>query len=371
MMTNKFSKKIFFFIGTTTELIKLAPIIRELEKRNIDFKIITSGQTKVNFGELDFYINRKSADISFEEKTNKSSVLIFFIWFLKTFIRIPFLKKEFKGLNKKNSYFIVHGDPVSSLLGAILAKYYNLKLVHVESGLRSFSIFEPFPEEICRTIISRLADVHFCPNEWSVNNLVGILGDKINTQQNTQIESNNAALNKIKISNNLLKLPKKKYFIMIVHRQEHVIFGKQKSMKLIKFISNHLNSKLQCIFVTHLTTLNFLTKTKQKLSIKQMKKIKFESRLSYLDFVNLISNAEYIITDGGTNQEEAYYLGLPCLILRNRSERIEGLGKNALISGNNKFIIKKFMANYSDYRKERVSISKNPSSIVVDYLTTN
>ena len=371
MKTNKFSKRIYFFVGTTTELIKLAPIIKELENRDINFKIITSGQTTVNFSELGFFIKRKSADISLGEKTDKSSVSVFFMWFLRTFIKIPFLGKEFKGPNKENSYFIVHGDAVSSLLGAILARYYKLKLVHIESGLRSFSLLEPFPEELCRMIISRLADVHFCPNEWSVNNLAGISGDKINTFQNTQIESNNAALNKIRTSNNLLKLPRKKYFVMIVHRQEHVIFGKEESMKLIKFITKQTDTKLQCIFITHLTTSNFIRSSKQKLSPKQMKKIRFESRLTYLDFVNLISNAQYIVTDGGTNQEEAYYLGLPCLILRNRSERIEGLGENALLSKNNKPLIKKFMTHYNDYKRGRVSINKRPSSIIVDYLTTN
>src|SRR5688572_21167367 len=129
-MNKRFSKKIYFFVGTTTELIKLAPIIRELEKRKIGFKVITSGQTKVKFEELSEIIKKKNADIALGEKFNRSSVSTFIAWFFLTFIRAFSLKKEFRGLNKNNAFLIVHGDPVSSLIGAIIAKVFGLTLVH-------------------------------------------------------------------------------------------------------------------------------------------------------------------------------------------------------------------------------------------------
>src|SRR5258706_1406095 len=181
--------KIYFFVGTTTELIKLAPIIRELENRKINFKIITSGQTKVNFGELNKIIKKRKADIQLGEKTDKSSVYKFIIWTVLTFFRATSLRKEFCRRIAKNSYLIVHGDPVSSFIGAVIAKIYGLKLVHVESGLRSFNFLEPFPEEICRVLISKMADIHLSPNDWAINNLNNDNGVKINTFQNTLIES--------------------------------------------------------------------------------------------------------------------------------------------------------------------------------------
>ena len=365
------SKKIYFFVGTTTELIKLAPILCELERRNIQYKVITSGQTKVNFSELSFLIAKKNADIQINEKTDKSSLLVFAIWFFKTLFKIPTLKKEFRNLNKKNSFFIVHGDPVSSFLGALMAKYYNLKLVHVESGLRSFSFAEPFPEEICRVMISKLADIHFCPNQWSVNNLAKTSGVKINTFQNTQIESYLSAIHKNKVNKNLLKVPAKKYFIMIMHRQEHIIFGREKSKKLIKFVFSHIKNGFECIFITHATTLNFLKVTNLMLTKSQKKNVKFVSRLSYLDFIDLMAKSEFIITDGGSNQEEAFYMGLPCLILRSRSERVEGLGENALLCDGEKNIIKSFMSNYKKYKRKKVILEKSPSKIIVDYLTNH
>ncbi len=364
---SKFNKKIYFFVGTTTELIKLSPIIKELEKRGINFKIITSGQTKVNFGELSSIIKRKKSDIELGEKTDKSSVSKFFLWSLLALLRSLSLKKEFNRLNSKNSYLIVHGDPVSSLIGALIAKFYGLKLVHIESGLRSFNFLEPFPEEICRVLISKMADIHFCPNEWSTNNLKGESGDKINTFQNTLIESYLKTTTKKKLFEKELRIGDKKYFVLIVHRQEHVIFAKEESQKLIKYILDNSPENLTCVFVTHALTSNFLESVKFRIGVHK-DKVKFVSRLHYIEFVSLLDHAEFLITDGGSNQEEAYYMGLPCLLLRNYTERIEGLNENVVLSKNKKSIVKLFMKNYKKYRKGKIKINKRPSNIIVDYL---
>src|SRR5258708_9979202 len=224
--------RIYCFIGTTTELIKLSPIIQELEKRKIKFKVITSGQTKVNFDELSLIIKKRKADISLGDKQDRSSVTKFSLWSLLAFFKAFSLRKEFKKDKiGKNTYFIVHGDPVSSLIGAITAKIYGLKLVHIESGLRSFNYLEPFPEEICRVLISNMTDIHFCPNEWSIDNLSHEKGEKINTFQNTLIESYWKVASNKKLYEKELNLGKKKYFVLIGHRQEHVIFGNEKREK--------------------------------------------------------------------------------------------------------------------------------------------
>src|SRR5258708_1482394 len=282
----KFKKRIYFFIGTTTELIKLSPIIGELEKRKINFKIITSGQTKVNFNELFSIIKKQKADIALGDKIDRSSVTKFSLWSITALFKGLSLGEEFKGLDSKNSYFLVHGDPVSSLIGAIVAKFYGLKLVHIESGLRSFNFFEPFPEEICRVIISKMADIHFCPNEWSINNLMSEKGEKVNTFQNTLIESYWKIASKKKLYEKELKLGNKKYFVLIMHRQEHVIFGKNNSEKLIKFILDSSDKKMTCVFITHAITSNFLESVKFDLG-SHKKRVKLVSRLHYPEFVSL------------------------------------------------------------------------------------
>lgn len=367
----KKSKTIIFFIGTTAELIKLAPVIRELENRKVNFKIITTGQTEVNFDELSYYIKTKKADIELNSKVDKSSIFYFAIWIIKTLMQMPQFKKTLAKIDREKTYFVVHGDTTSSLIGALFAKYYNFKLAHVESGLRSFSFFEPFPEEICRLIVSKLADIHFCPNEWSVNNLSNVGGAKVNTFQNTLVETTLDAISEINKRKDLLKLPAKRYFVMIIHRQEHVIFGREKSVNIIKYIAKNIKDDLKCIFITHATTVNFLKQSSSELELINSGEITFAPRLRYLDFINLISRSEFLISDGGANQEETYYLGIPCLILRNKSERIEGLKENGVLSKMNKKIIKSFMLNYYKYKRNKVNSFKRPSKLIVDFLLGN
>ena len=87
--------------------------------------------------------------------------------------------------------------------------------------------------------------------------------------------------------------------------------------------------------------------------------------------MKLIEKAEYLVTDGGSNQEEMYYMGKPCLLIRNHTERIEGLGENIILGRSNKRIIKQFLMNYSQYKKKRITQFISPSKIIADYLIKN
>ena len=358
-------KKIYFFSGTTAEVIKLAPVIREFNKRNIGFKFITSGQTRIRFEDLVGYIGKIDIFKSFPEKENKSSILNFILWFIKTFISAIFtLRVEFKGLNKTNSYFIIHGDTVSSLIGAITARVYGLKIVHVESGLRSFNFFEPFPEEICRFIIIHLADILFAPNSWAKSNLKNLRGGVVNTGENTIVQSVLWALSSKVPAKKLLN--RKKYYILTMHRQEHVLFRSKLTRETLEYIIKNAPKNLTCVLVMHHWTNKFLHSL--NISKTQRSKLVVVERLPYLDFMKLMKGSEYYAGDGCSNQEEAYSMGTPYLALRNLTERIEGLNDNVVISHDKKEIIKFFLKNYENYRKIRIVLKKVPSKIIVDYL---
>ncbi len=359
---------IYFFVGTTAELLKIFPVMREFERRKIKFKIITSGQTSVNFAEISPWVKKKEPDIVLPKKSNQSSMLFFLIWTVKTLFTAPWiLSKEFSKIDKTSSFMIVHGDTVSSLLGTVIAKLFKLKVVHIESGLRSFNFLEPFPEELTRSIISKFADIHFCPNEWSLKNLNPTKGVKVNTFQNTFIESYYLASERRgKISNT--ELVKGKYFVFILHRQEHVIFNQEGSRKLMEFILDTTPPNLKCIFIKHSTTRSFLKSLNQVLLKKNKGRIVFLPRLGYTDFVHLLSGSEFLISDGGGNQEEAYYMGLPCLVLRDHTERIEGLGENAVLAKSQMNTVSTFISKYKSFRRARPKVEVQPSKIIVDFL---
>lgn len=170
-------RKIYFFIGTTTELVRISPILKELKKRHLKYKIISSGQNQIKTQQLADYLGPIKIDIAFPNKKNKSSAIRFLFWSIKLFfVALIKLRTEFKGLNKQNSHFVIFGDPVSTSIGAIIAKIYGLNLIHLESGDLSFDLKEPFPEEICRHINIHLADALFPPSDWAMDNLAKIPG---------------------------------------------------------------------------------------------------------------------------------------------------------------------------------------------------
>ncbi len=355
---------VYIFIGTTAEFIKISPVIKELRRNHVQFCLITSGQGKINFEEFRPYLGPIKADISFEHKGEKSSTLHFAVWAVRTLlVSLVSLRDVFPKSDRGQTLLVVHGDTVSSLWGALIAYVYKLKLVHIESGLRSFNFLEPFPEEICRYLLSRVARINFCPNQWSVDNLRSRKGIKIDTFQNTLIDIHKFAVSrKIKPPH----IPSK-YFVLVIHRQEHVIFDRGKTLRIIKEILN-ATPRLPCVFIMHRLTSNFIDSLGLEDSFLKNKRLILLPRLSYFEFTSLLHNSQFVITDGGSNQEECYYLGKPCLILRNRTERIEGLGENAVLGGFSTKYIRDFIGNYKQYVRRPIAASASPSGIIGNYL---
>ena len=362
-------KHIYFFLGTNAELIKIAPIIKELKKRKIQFKIITSGQNTIHFEDLNGFIGNTQPDISFKKKVDKSSVLHFFIWAVRTFLSSLFLlSKEFKGLNKNNSYIIIQGDTVSSTMGALIGKIFDLKLAHIESGDLSFNLLEPFPEEICRTINIRLADILFAPNSWAENNLKNVKGVKINTKYNTLIETFCWALNK-KPNKSFKKY--KKYYVLFMHRQEHVIFSKTWSRKILEHIISTTAGDINCVLLNHPLTVQIIKSLGIEKNSTLGKMVNFIPSQPYPDFLQLMKQAEYVVTDGCSLQLETFLLGKPCLILRNLTEQIEGVDKNIVICKKDTGVINDFLKNFKKYKTKQISLKVKPSKIIVDYLISH
>ena len=314
---------VLLFLGTTAELIKTLPVIKELKNRKICFKIITSGQGRINFSEFSYYLSNLKADISFEYKGDKSSPFKFAIWATATLLKGIFrLHTELLGKDRNVTHFVVHGDTVSSLIGAILSVIFRVKLVHIESGLRSYDFLEPFPEEISRFLISHIASIHFCPNEWSVNNLKSVGGIKINTIQNTLLDIFHFTQN-VNASTKRPKANQKKYFVLVIHRQEHVIFQRELSQKILSVILDH-TSKYKCCLIMHQLTSDFLSSLGSNLSQQSLKNIELVPRLPYLEFVDLLKHADFLITDGGSNREGSVLFRTSMFTLTQTNRKNEG-----------------------------------------------
>ena len=360
-------KKLLFYVGTLAELIKLVPIMKRLDQTGIKFDTISSGQVDIKENELQEIYN-VSIDYKIIHNPKKvSSIFYFILWFIKCFV---YSLRFFKKIKNQNYTIIVHGDTTSSLIGAVCGKLSGLKVAHIESGLRSFNFLEPFPEEISRFLVSKVSDLHFCPNEWSLKNIKKENGEKINTIQNTSYEMLKMSKKLNKISPQILEI-KSKYFLTVIHRQENIYFKTEFLRKLIEKIVNFAHKDLKCVLVLHKITEQFLIKEGLLESLKNNSNIILLPRTPYIEFINTISKAEFMLTDGGSNQEEAFYLGIPTLILRNYTERIEGLEENVLLMKGSLETLDYFLHNYKKYQRPEYLSEVTPSSIIVNRLLEN
>jgi UDP-N-acetylglucosamine 2-epimerase (non-hydrolysing) len=249
-------------------------------------------------------------------------------------------------------------------MGALLGKVHRCDICHVEAGLRSFNYLRPFPEEICRVLVSRLTSYAFCPNDWAMNNIKTRKSRNFNTLENTLLDSMSVALsaghgtNEPKLSG--------KYFLFVLHRQENLFNTDFVERIIAKIIEE--SQKIKCVFILHKPTETTLEKLRLLDRIKENKNIICLPRQSYITFTRLLHECQFIVTDGGSNQEESYYFGKPCLVLRSETERIEGLDRNVLMSKLQFNIINEFFLCPEKYCYPPVQLNSRPSQVIIDKL---
>ena len=361
-------KPIYAVIGTRAQLIKMAPVLREMQDNEIEYTFIYTAQHRETIEELlsEFGIRQPDIDLSEHFKEEAKTIGLFAGWLWKMGLILLFQRREM--IKKSGGIVITHGDTTTTVWGAILGKLTGNRVMHIESGLRSFNILKPFPEELNRLITFRFTDIFACPGEWAVENVKKYKGQVINTQVNTLYDATQLAISK---KNKYKKLiPKDKYVIASIHRFEN-IFNKPRFLQIMELLED-IAMDFIILFVLHPATKKQLEKENLIESLKQNKNIQLKPRMPYVEFVNLLDSSEFVITDGGSNQEELSYLGKPTLLIRKATERKEGLGENVILSGLKKSMIEKFLDNYKQYSAITNQEQKySPSKMIVEYLIHN
>lgn len=368
-MSNK-NKRIpclFFFIGTTAELIKMFPVIQKVKEYRIPYQIIASGQNNIADTDIAKKLNIKiDLQISNEEDIKKNAVGLF-SWWLKTLPKAKkaIYEKYYNTYDFDDSIMVVHGDTISTTMGAIVGKLLDMDVAHVEAGLRSKHLLIPFPEEIDRLLTSILTRYHFAPGSVPYNALPSY-STKINTVYNTIIDSLEYSKT-VHCQNTSLKvLFEKEYCVFVCHRQENLM-NKEFVEKVVDSAIKTANSK-HVVFIMHKITENTLMKLGLYDKIKNNKNITVLDRIDYFDFMKILENSLFVITDGGSNQEELAYMGKPALILRKRTERQDGLGENVLLYEGDMNKIDEFLNTYEQYKRNPVEMRFSPSDVIADKL---
>lgn len=359
--------KYYFFIGTEAELIKLFPVIMEMGKRRIEYRIIASGQNDISKSRVLLAANGGRIDLQISNESDiVKSAKGLLGWYITTRGRAyNLMRKRFNHEINHDSVMIVHGDTVSTVMGAYLGKRLGMKVAHIEAGLRSHNWLNPFPEEIDRMLVSRIADYSFAPGEQAVANLSRHKG-VYNTKENTLVDSLKYALSKKCTDGVINDLSNKDYFVFVLHRQENL--ENEQLISLMLNVIDEESKKMKCVLILHKITeikfssLNILQKYKDNPNFVLL------PRVDYFDFMKLLNNSKYVITDGGSNQEELSYMGKPALILRKNTERNEGLNSNAVLWGGDNNLIEKFVQNYDQYRCESIDTEISPSDFIINTL---
>lgn len=335
-----------------------------LQKKGIDFNYIFTGQHKETISEIQQNFKIKKPDYTLYSGKDITGSIQMIIWIIKCiFYSVKNKQQIFK--KDKNGIVIVHGDTASTILGAIIGKLSGHKVAHVESGLRSFNLLQPFPEEIFRLLTFSLSDILFCPGESPLNNLKKYKAHKINTFNNTIYDSLSIFLSS-STNDNLIDQPGYKFGLVSLHRFEN--FKTAEHTKKILNLLHEISKRHKLLFILHKPTEKKLIQYGLLEELKINNNIEIRSRYPYFEFMQLVNASQFIITDGGSNQEECYYLGKPVLLFRNVTERKEGLNQNVMISQFNPDKISFFFNNLQKFNGKFVNIEKSPTEIIVKNL---
>ncbi len=315
--------RIAIILGTRPEIIKMSPIIRELQRRNLDFLVIHTGQhysynmDRVFFEQLNLPEPKNNLDVGSGTHAEQTSKIL--------------LGVESLLIRETPDIVLVEGDTNTVLGGALAAVKLGIKVGHVEAGLRSYD--RRMPEEINRILVDHCSDYLFTPTHVSEEILLseGIPSNKIYVTGNTIVDAvyqNLVLAQKRSAILHELELNPEEYFLATIHRQENV--DNKQNLQLIiqglELVSRQY--KLPVVFPIHPRT------KKMILEMGLEPKLRIIDPQDYLSFLLLEKYAKLILTDSGGVQEEACIQRIPCVTLRENTERPETIQVGAnIVSG--------------------------------------
>jgi UDP-N-acetylglucosamine 2-epimerase (non-hydrolysing) len=319
--------KIGIVVGTRPEIIKMAPVIRECEKRNIPFFIIHSNQhyskemDSIFFEELHLPAPHYNLGVGSGLHSNQTGNIL--------------IKMEPILIDEKPDVVLVQGDTNTVLAGALTASKLDIKVGHIEAGLRSYD--RTMPEETNRIMTDHISEYLFAvgPNQQAILAKEGIDPSKIYTVGNTVSDS---LFQHLEISAEKstilvdLKLKQKDYFLVTAHRASNVDVASNLMELLHLFDEMHANYTGTIVWPIHPRTQSKL----KEFNIELPDYLQLIPPVGYLDFIQLQKHAKLILTDSGGIQEEACLLGVPSLTLRENTERPEAVevGASELVGRN-------------------------------------
>jgi len=353
---------IHVFIGTKAQYIKTAPVMREMDRRQVPYRLIDSGQHGEFASQLRTGLGVREPDIHVGGSTDITTISGALRWSaalsLKAINKRRLTDEVFGG--DRDGICVIHGDTPTTWLSGMLAHRCGLSVAHIESGLRSESLLHPFPEELIRIAVMRRAEVLFAPNDAAVANLARMRtrGAIVPTGGNTSIEAVAYALGDTEIN---ARGPA----VLTTHRVENL--KNRDTMHRFVSLLETVAAQHPAVFVMHPPTESALV------SLGLMERVQASGAdvvplADYAEFLTMIARAPFVVSDGGSIQEECALIGVPTLVWRKRTERADGIGDNIVLSEFDDTIIDNFLSNFDNLRRPPSELSATPSVQIVDIL---
>lgn len=314
-------KKIMLVFGTRPEAIKMCPLVLELKKnKNFNVKVCVTGQHKQMLEQvLKAFKVKPDYDLQImKERQTLADVTN------------AILSEKFRDIlqKEKPDVVLVHGDTTTTFAAALQCFYLGIKVGHVEAGLRTYNIHSPFPEEFNRQAVSIISEFNFAPTEGAKANLIREGKDK-----STIFVTGNTAIDALKTTvardykNAIFDwLGSDRLILLTAHRRENLGKPMEHMFKAINRIVNEFKD-IKVVYPIHLNPV--VRETANKI-FKNNERVRLIEPLEVLDFHNFMAKAHLILTDSGGIQEEAPSLGVPVLVMRDTTERPEGIKAGTL-----------------------------------------
>jgi UDP-N-acetylglucosamine 2-epimerase (non-hydrolysing) len=353
---------ILVVFGTTGELIKLAPVLLRLDARSRPYVLATTGQQvqQIPLFLDQFGLRRPDLWLAHGAKGRdlrvNSDIPGWLATVTRSWVRQRWrLRKTLRG-GPGLPLVLVHGDTMTTVLGSMMGRTLRTTVAHIEGGLRSFDLRHPFPEELNRKVATALSRIHYAPGAWAAGNLQR--GDVVDTGSNTIRDS----LALVSDDEPAVVLPEGPFGIVSVHRFE-LINHRRLLTETIDVLADAARST-PLLFIDHPVTVAALERFHllDRFDATAFMRI---PRLRFFDFVRVERRSAFVVTDSGGSQEECYYLDLPCLVHRVKTERREGLGENALLSGMQADRLRGFLADPTRFHRRTALAAASPSDVIV------
>jgi UDP-N-acetylglucosamine 2-epimerase (non-hydrolysing) len=356
---------ILVVFGTTGELIKLAPVLLRLDERGHRYLLATTGQQVqqipsflAQFGlrQPDVWLARGAAG---RDLRTNADIPGWASTVVRTFMRNRRRLRRLLRSGAGDPLVVIHGDTMTTVLGAIIGRVLGTRVAHIEAGLRSFDLRHPFPEELNRRTASQLAQIHYAPGPWAASNLRS--GDVVDTGSNTIRDS----LALVGENGSLPDGVQEQFGVVSLHRFE-LLSNRQALSRTLEVLRDAAH-RTRLLFVDHPVTAAALERFRLESAFDGASFTRVP-RLPFFDFVRVERRSAFVVTDSGGSQEECYYLDRPCLVHRVRTERREGLGENVVLSGMDTDVLREFLASPTVHRRTSLLPKTSPSEVIVEDL---